>query len=58
MSRPKGPTGPSSDHVESLPGTDASAISVEPTDPLTAGGPLRDTTAHPAIDMTPEPVIH
>ena len=58
MSRPKGPTGPPSDHVESLPGTDASAISIEPTDPLAAGGPLRDTTAHPAIEITPEPVIH
>ncbi len=58
MSRPQGPTGPPADHVESLPGTDASAISVDHTDPQAAGGPLGDTTVHPAIEITPEPVIH
>ena len=58
MSRPQGPTGPPADHVESLPGTDASAISVDHTDPQAAGGPLGDTTVHPAVDITPEPVIH
>lgn len=58
MSRPPGPTVSPSDHVESLPGTDASAVSVDRTDPLAGAGPLSDTTIHPATDIIPEPVIH
>jgi HAD superfamily hydrolase (TIGR01490 family) len=48
-----------SDHVESLPGTDASAISVDQSDPLAAPDALSDTSVRTgSIEVTPEPVIH
>lgn len=49
------------DGVESLPGSEASVIRVDPQDPITAAGPLADVGApadHVAeVDLIPEPII-
>jgi HAD superfamily hydrolase (TIGR01490 family) len=45
-------------HVESLPGSDASAIPVDQDSPLVAAGPLREAPEELAAGDRPRPLIH
>lgn len=58
-SQPKDPSPPHVDHVESLPGSDASAIPVDHDDPHAAAGPLYEAPVDLRdADLLPEPLIH
>lgn len=59
MSEPEDPSPPQVDHVESLPGSDASAIPVDHNDPSAAAGPLSEAPGDlREADLHPEPLIH
>jgi HAD superfamily hydrolase (TIGR01490 family) len=58
-SQPEDPSPPHVDHVESLPGSDASAIPVAHDDPHAAAGPLYEVPVDVReADLLPEPLIH
>jgi HAD superfamily hydrolase (TIGR01490 family) len=59
MNEQDGGSGSPVGHVESLPGSDASAIPVDHGDPIAAAGPLREAPAdlEPA-DLRQQPLIH
>jgi HAD superfamily hydrolase (TIGR01490 family) len=63
MSEPEDTSPANADHVgsqvESLPGSDASAIPVDHDDSLAAAGPLHEAPADlREVDLHPEPLIH
>jgi HAD superfamily hydrolase (TIGR01490 family) len=59
MSKPEDASPAQVDHVESLPGSDASAIPVDHDDPHAAAGPLQEAPGDlEEADLHPEPLIH
>jgi HAD superfamily hydrolase (TIGR01490 family) len=58
VSEPDSTSGAPIGHVESLPGSDASAIPVDRQDPLAAAGPLHEAPELEVADLRQEPLIH
>ncbi|HET8915919.1 MAG TPA: hypothetical protein VFM91_09455, partial [Propionibacteriaceae bacterium] len=58
VSEPESTSGAPIGHVESLPGSDASAIPVDRQDPLAAAGPLHEAPELEEADLRQEPLIH